>query len=123
MGIDAPESRQSCTRSGEVYRGGQEVANHLDGLAQDKIASCAPVGRSDRYRRVVAICSVSTWLCLDRPCIPSIQLNELMVADGQAVDYPRYSRGAYARLEADARRRRVGVWGGEFQKPWEWRAR
>lgn len=122
-GIDAPESRQPCTRAGQSYRCGQNAANHLASLARDKTVSCAPVGRPDRYRRVIAICSISTGLCLDQPCIPSPQLNELMVADGQAVDYPRYSSGAYARPEADARRRRVGVWGGEFQNPWEWRAR
>ncbi|PZO04680.1 MAG: nuclease [Alphaproteobacteria bacterium] len=122
-GIDAPESRQSCTRSGQAYRCGQEAANHLDRLARDKTVSCAPVGRPDRYRRIIAVCSISTGPCLDPPCIPTIQLNELMVADGHAVDYPRYSRRAYARVEADARRRQAGVWAGEFQMPWEWRAR
>ncbi|MGV9008466.1 thermonuclease family protein [Brevundimonas sp.] len=122
-GIDAPETRQPCTRAGQTYCCGQEAANHLDRLARDKTVTRAPVGRPDRYRRVVAICSVSPGLCPDQPCISSIQLNELMVADVQALDHLRYSRGAYARLEADARRRRVGVWAGEFQKPWEWRAR
>ena len=66
-GIDAPESRQPCKRAGQAYRCGQDAANHLDALARDKIVSCAPVGRSDRYRRVVAICRVSTRLCLTSP--------------------------------------------------------
>lgn len=38
------------------------------------------------------------------------------------MDWPRYSNGAFAVLEASAREARRGVWQGEFQNPWDWRA-
>ena len=122
-GIDAPESRQTCTRSGAVYRCGTEAARRLDGLIGQNTVTCTPRGRPDRYRRIVATCSISAGPCLDAGCATRIDLADMLVVEGQALDYPRYSGGAYARLQADAQRERRGVWAGEFQRPWVWRAR
>ncbi|GAA0641034.1 hypothetical protein GCM10009101_11370 [Brevundimonas lenta] len=44
-----------------------------------------------------------------------------MVLRGHALDYPRYSQGAYADDQEIAEGLRAGVWAGEFQRPWEWR--
>jgi endonuclease YncB( thermonuclease family) len=43
------------------------------------------------------------------------------VSNGWALDWPRYSGGAYAAAESDAKRLKRGVWGSEFAPPWEWR--
>lgn len=123
-GIDAPESRQTCKRAGETYRCGQEAANRLAAMIDMSggAATCTPHGRPDRYRRAVAVCTVGEWgdYVGERPVV---ELNAQMVVEGLALDYPRYSAGAYARLQADAQAHHRGVWAAEFQRPWEWRAR
>jgi endonuclease YncB( thermonuclease family) len=44
-----------------------------------------------------------------------------MVRSGWAVDFRRYSKGAYADEEAQARAARRGLWAGEFEVPAQWR--
>ncbi|TKB94891.1 MAG: thermonuclease family protein, partial [Mesorhizobium sp.] len=66
----------------------------------------------DRYYRFVGDCrradgaSVAAW----------------MVEHGHALDWPRYSHGAYSGQQATAEALKVGLWAGTFQAPWEWRA-
>lgn len=122
-GIDAPEGRQTCTRAGSTYRCGQEAANRLAALTANRTVGCEPVGRPDRYRRIVARCSASwTQSVGGEPNRLSLELGREMVKNGWALEYPRYSDGRYASLQRTARRQRRGVWAGEFQRPWEWRA-
>lgn len=109
-GVDAPEGRQTCTRSGRPYRCGQEAANALDRWIDGRTVRCEAVGRPDRYRRIVARCRVAGQ-----------DMGGWMVRQGWALDFPRYSRGAYAGEQASASAERRGVWSGEFQAPWEWR--
>ncbi|WP_187973300.1 thermonuclease family protein [Aquibium microcysteis] len=111
-GVDAPEGGQRCQdKFGREYRCGQVAANALDAfLAQSRPTSCRFVER-DRYRRFVGDCfradgkSVAAW----------------MVRNGYALDWPRYSRGAYAADQAEARRAGAGIWQGRFVEPWELR--
>jgi endonuclease YncB( thermonuclease family) len=44
-----------------------------------------------------------------------------MVRQGWALDYERYSGGAYADEQKAAWVERAGLWAGEFVPPWEWR--
>lgn len=120
-GIDAPESRQTCTQAGETYRCGQVAAHALAALIDQKTVRCAPRGRPDRYRRIVAWCTISPWPAEDLRL--TIDLGARMVQDGQALDWPRYSGGAYARWQTEAERERRGLWAGTFERPWDWRAR
>jgi endonuclease YncB( thermonuclease family) len=104
-GIDAPELKQKCggTACGVVAR------DALQALVQGKVVTCAQKDR-DRYQRVVASCQVG-----------GADLGEAMVRSGNALDYPRYSRGRYRQAERDAEIRRAGMWAGRFVPPWEWR--
>lgn len=111
-GVDAPEGRQTCERSGQTYRCGTEAANALDGMIAGRNVACAPRGRPDRYQRMVAVCSVGGQ-----------DIGGWMVEQGRAVDFPPYSRSAYARQQGQAQDARRGVWAGAFQMPWEWRGR
>lgn len=112
-GIDAPEGKQSCKDAkGKPYACGRVAARALDEfLAASKPTRCTFV-EWDKYGRFVGNCaradgrSVQSWL----------------VENGHALDWPRYSHGAYAPQEARARNAKLGIWQGEFQKPWEWRA-
>lgn len=112
-GIDAPESRQTCTdERGASYRCGAVAARALDTfLAASRPVRCAFVSR-DQYGRFVGECfradgeSVAAWL----------------VRNGHALDWPRFSNGRYAGDQRAAQRERRGLWRGSFQPPWEWRA-
>lgn len=112
-GIDAPESAQRCqTASGKSYACGWDAANALDEfLAASRPVTCQFFDW-DQYGRFVGNCT--------RADGQSVQ--EWLVANGHALDWPRYSTGAFAALEASARQARRGIWQGEFQKPWAWRA-
>ena len=67
FGIDAPESRQTCTdQKGATYRCGQRAAQALDYRISDGVVTCEPKNR-DRYGRVVAVCraygeDLSAWM-------------------------------------------------------------
>ncbi|TRC98417.1 thermonuclease family protein [Mesorhizobium sp. WSM4303] len=112
-GIDAPEAAQQCADGkGKPYRCGAKSAAALG----QYLAASSPIKCSfvtwDRYHRFVGDCrradgaSVAAW----------------MVEHGQALDWPRYSNGAYSAQQASAQAAKVGLWAGTFQAPWEWRA-
>jgi endonuclease YncB( thermonuclease family) len=87
-------------------------------------AACAPrwrwpsrsapsrVLRADRpgpVSRTLAVCRVAGQ-----------DLGEWMVRNGWALAYRRYST-AYVPAEEAARARRLHLWAGAFEPPWEWR--
>lgn len=112
-GIDAPESKQYCDDAkGFEYPCGRRSAEALEAfLALSRPVHCTFV-TWDRYGRFVGDCrradgvSVASW----------------MVEHGQAVDWPRYSHGTYARQQEKAKSAKLGLWVGNFQEPWDWRA-
>lgn len=109
-GIDAPESSQRCTKTGKSYACGKDAAFVLDGLVADKTVRCIQ-GDVDRYNRIVAICYVD-----------NAEINAKMVSSGNALAYRKYSLD-YVSEEDKARIEGLGVWGGTFEKPWEYRAK
>lgn len=109
-GIDAPERAQSCTGAdGRPYPCGAAATDALTRLIGSARPDCAERDR-DRYGRSVAVCSIA-----------GRDLNRAMVAEGWAVAYIQYSRD-YAGDEAAARRARVGLWRGRFERPDVYRA-
>ncbi|RAZ92404.1 thermonuclease family protein [Mesorhizobium hawassense] len=112
-GIDAPESRQYCDDAkGFEYPCGRRSAEALDKfLAAFRPVQCAFV-TWDRYGRFVGNC-----MRADRADVAA-----WMVGQGQALDWPKYSNGAYAAQQAKAQAAKLGLWVGNFQAPWDWRA-
>ncbi|KSV65028.1 hypothetical protein N182_35970 [Sinorhizobium sp. GL2] len=112
-GVDAPESWQTCQDGdGGDYRCGREASLALDRfLGASRPTRCEPVER-DRYKRFVALCFRAD----------GVEVNRWLVANGYAVDWPRYSKGAYASEQEGAQRRSTGLWRGSFQLPCEARA-
>jgi len=108
-GIDAPESRQLCTRpSGQSWRCGQQAALALSDRIGRRSVIC--VARdTDRYGRTIAVCSQD-----------GIDLNAWMVAEGWAVAYRQYSRD-YVLADTEARSAGRNIWSGTFVMPWDWR--
>mgnify|MGYP006196939285 CR=1 FL=1 len=47
-------------------------------------------------------------------------ISKALVSQGLALAYREYSTD-YVRAEETARRKRAGVWNGEFMAPWDWR--
>ncbi len=109
-GMDAPELGQTCTSQfGKPYRCGFRAAEVLTNLIAGKKVDCW-VESEDRYQRHVATCTVGGQ-----------DIGEAMVRAGWAIDSPYFSKGNYAKAEAEARAARRGMWQGTFEKPWEWR--
>lgn len=108
-GIDAPESRQICLdREGAKYLCGKESANKLSEKINRRPVTCRPE-KKDRYGRTVATCFLG-----------KVDLNAWMVFHGWALAYRQYSK-AYVGQEEKAVNAKLGIWQGEFDKPWEWR--
>ncbi|MEI9416544.1 thermonuclease family protein [Mesorhizobium sp. Cs1321R2N1] len=112
-GIDAPESKQYCNDAkGFEYPCGRQAAQALDEfLAASRPLYCGFVDR-DRYGRLVGDCY--------RADLKSVQ--KWLVAQGLALDWPRYSKGAFATEQASAKAAKRGLWQGHFDQPWDWRA-
>jgi endonuclease YncB( thermonuclease family) len=108
-GIDAPETRQTCSTAGATYPCGRHATGHLRLLVSDREVRCEPRAR-DRWGRVVAVCRAG-----------GLDLGAAMVRDGWALAFVRYSRD-YMLEEATAYGARRGVWAGTFVAPWHWRA-
>ncbi|WP_415013994.1 thermonuclease family protein [Brevundimonas sp.] len=118
-GIDAPEAGQPCRRAGGLYPCGQDAAAALEGWLSLSTVYCAPQGRPDRYGRTVARCTAQISVDHLTSTIPD--LGAELVRRGHAMDYHRFSGGAFAAEQSEARQARRGIWAGEFTPPWEWR--
>ncbi len=104
-GIDAPEYRQFCFRSGRSWPCGRTAKDALRALVDDREVTCRPRDQ-DRYGRTVAVCRVR-----------GLDLGAAMVSAGNAVAY-----GAYNGEEQAARAARRGIWSSSFERPAAWRA-
>lgn len=112
-GVDAPESKQYCDDAkGFEYPCGRRATEALKAfLTTSKPVHCSFVSW-DRYDRFVGDCQRSD----------GAGLSAWMIEHGQALDWPRYSHGAYALQQVKAEAAKVGMWAGKFKAPWEWRA-
>ena len=110
FGVDAPEGSQHCARpNGQRWRCGQQASFALADRIGRATVRCEPRD-VDRYGRIVAICFKGTE-----------DLNRWMVANGWAVAFRRFSLD-YVADEDTARQKRIYIWSGEFDMPWDWRA-
>ncbi|WP_018459715.1 thermonuclease family protein [Bradyrhizobium sp. WSM4349] len=114
-GIDAPESTQLCRNDdSNLYQCGRTAATALAGLfwAIKRPVTCSPVDR-DQYGRTVATCSLGT---------PGPDIGHWLVANGHALDWPKYSKGKYEDAQRGAEKASRGMWAGSFVEPWRYRA-
>jgi endonuclease YncB( thermonuclease family) len=107
-GIDAPETRQTCSVAGVGYDCGKNATRMLTGVVNGQQVTCKGDKR-DRYGRLIAVCFVG-----------DSDLNARMVRDGWALAYRKYAKD-YVAQESEARASGSGMWRGEFLEPWEWR--
>jgi endonuclease YncB( thermonuclease family) len=110
-GIDAPESDQLCRGSDSLpYRCGSAAALALADRIGRSLVTCE-TRAIDRYKRTVAICVAA-----------GVDLARWLVRSGLALDWPQYSRGAYASDQASAARDGAGMFAGSYTNPWTYRA-
>ena len=109
FGIDAPESSQLCSVNDKTFRCGQQAALALADKIGERTVSCTEKD-IDRYQRVVAVCYLG-----------SEDLNGWLVEEGWAIAFRKYSLD-YVSDENEARKAKRGIWRGDFETPWEWRA-
>lgn len=112
-GVDAPESGQICVDgAGKRFLCGVRAAEELAALIGRNGRVACEQKDQDRYGRPVAVCQVG-----------GRDLSAEMIRRGWAVDFVRYSRGRYEAEQDAAQRAAAGLWAGDFDVPWEWRAK
>jgi len=113
FGVDAPESGQICVDGGgkRFLCGVRAAAELATIIGQNGRVACEEKDR-DRYGRPVAVCRIG-----------GRDLAGEMIRRGWAVDFVRYSRGRYEAEQDAAQRAGAGLWAGDFDVPWEWRAK
>lgn len=108
-GVDAPESRQTCTQAGAPWRCGQQAANALDAWLSARPVACLEIEK-DQYGRSVSRCTAG-----------GEDIGRWMVINGWAVEYTDYSDGRYAAAQRQAERTHAGIHDSVFTEPAQWR--
>lgn len=109
-GVDAPELNQTCARpDGSLWPCGTVARDRLAALAAGGDFACRALER-DAYGRVIGACFAG-----------GRDVNAIMVAEGLAWAYRHFSSDYVAEEDA-ARTAALGIWGGEAQAAWDFRA-
>lgn len=113
-GIDTLEKRQSCARGDTCVPCGEHTRQVAVALIGKSPVQCNLTGGGS-YDRQIAICYVD-----------GEDYARTMLRTGWALAYreylPKRGKGAeYIGEEERAKAARVGIWGTQFIKPWDWR--
>lgn len=114
-GIDAPEKSQPLGTESKAYL--EKLLRHVDSenLQIDEI-------ERDRYGRSVS----EVFVVAESEADADKFVNAEMVRSGMAYVFRRYlgscpNASALEQAEEEAKRSHLGVWGGDYQKPWYYR--
>lgn len=111
MGIDAPDRGQKCkNRYGHELDCFRIATAVLESMVKDEEVACT-IAEMDRFGQKMGECRVR-----------GVDLGAAMVSRGWAFSYSSLSP-AYASGETFAQSRRLGLWSGKVEKPWQWRSR
>lgn len=107
-GIDALETNQKCFLKNESWECGKNSTLALIEMIKNHPVKCQ-VNGIDRYNRFIAVCFSS-----------GKNLNKMMVKSGWAIAYRYYSKD-YIDEEFIAKKKKLGIWKGEFKEPYQFR--
>ena len=116
-GIDAPEKKQKCKKTyltisfmsfTKDYMCGEVSTEKLIKKINKQKLNCN-ILNVDRYKRLIGECFKR-----------NINLNSWMVSNGYAVAYRKYSK-KYVSDEINAKNKKLGIWKGKFEMPWDYR--
>ncbi len=111
-GMDAPENDQVCRDATEkAYRCGREATEALARMVAGKNLLCRVTG-ADRYRRLLAQCAVTGTADIG---LEMVRIGLATIYDGGP------ALPGYAAAEVGARRQKIGLWRGHFERPSAWR--
>ncbi|BAI72168.1 hypothetical protein AZL_015300 [Azospirillum sp. B510] len=111
MGIDAPDPGQKCkNRYGHELDCFKIATAVLANMVKGEEVTCT-ITEQDRTGEKKGECRVR-----------GVDLGAAMVARGWAFQYASLSP-AYQKGEAYAQSKRLGLWAGQVEKPWQWRSR
>ena len=114
-GIDAPESyykgkEQFCLKGEEEISCGKLSKIFLIEKIGNEKVKCEIEAKTDRYKRKLGECFVN-----DK------SLSRILVKNGYAFDYPRYSKKKYSIEQEYAKKNSLGLWSMKFEFPWDFR--
>ena len=111
LDIDAPELDQHRRErgSGNSWSCGKWAARALSDWISPYSVSCETEG-SDNAGRWLARCDLA-----------GVSIGTWMAGHGWAVPNQDCACAEVRAASKDAKLRNAGIWGGEFQMPWEWR--
>ena len=108
-GIDAPEKNQKCNKNEKEYNCGAVATEALINKINKNIVKCLTQKKKDKYNRFIGVCFVNQE-----------DLNKWMVRNGYAIAYRHYSKD-YILDEEYAKKKKNGIWSGNFLEPEKWR--
>ena len=109
VGVDAPETGQSCLLAdGRAYDCGLVAKTALMDLTAGVSVSCKLI-QTKATIPTVALCKAGGY-----------DLSKGMAHTGWALAWPREGM-VYAGIERYARQKKHGLWKGRFVAPWDWR--
>ena len=108
-GIDAPEAGQKCLLKDKEWRCGKSATESLKERIRDFSELKCEGREKDAYGRILAICFSGNK-----------DINAWMVKNGWALAYTKYSQ-KYLKEQKYAKKKRLGIWKGDFISPWDWR--
>ena len=114
-GIDAPESNykgkeQTCLVNETIIKCGRLSKEFLIKKIGTNKVTCKREEKPDQYNRILAECFVN-----------GESLSKILVKNGYAFDYVRYSKKKYAQDQKYAKTNKLGLWSMMFELPWNWR--
>ena len=114
-GIDAPESNykgkeQTCLINETIIKCGKLSKEFLIKKIGTNKVTCKREEKPDQYNRILAECFVN-----------GESLSKILVKNGYAFDYVRYSKKKYAQDQKYAKTNKLGLWSMTFELPWSWR--
>ena len=114
-GIDAPESyykgkEQICFKEDERISCGKLSKDFLIKAINSQKVICEIEAKPDRYKRKLGECFVKKK-----------SLSRILVRNGYAFDYPKYSKKKYSDDQEYAKNNKLGLWDMKFEFPWDFR--
>ena len=106
--IDAPETKQTCTKNKIIWNCGVQSTKFLKKIIGKKKITCK-INGEDKYNRYIGVCYIG-----------NLDINREMVLKGWAIAYRYYSLD-YIKEEEIAKNNRNGIWIGEFEEPYLFR--
>ncbi len=103
-GIDAPEQKQKCWKTGQAWSCGQESTKTLNTLINNQIITCKG-DTTDQYGKLIAVCYLKTT-----------DLNAVIVEAGMALASRKYSI-QYVPNEQSARQKNKGIYWDHLLHP------